>query len=55
MCDLCLVMNHEIPGCHWAGGKRVWVLGMPEGELRSYVNGVFLNCSKVTCPNPSFI
>jgi hypothetical protein len=40
---------------HWAGGKRVWVLGMPEGDLRSFVICVFLNCSEVTCPNPSLV
>jgi hypothetical protein len=42
-------------GSYWKAGRRVWVLGMLEGNLRSFMVGVFLNCSKVTCPNPSLI
>jgi hypothetical protein len=30
------------------------VLGMHEGNLRSWVIGVFLNCSEVTGPDPFF-
>jgi hypothetical protein len=37
---------------HPVGGKRgIWVLGMYEGNLRSWVIGVFLNFGEVTAPN----
>jgi hypothetical protein len=37
----------------WGWRKRVWVcLGMLEAGLRSFLNGVSLNCSEMTCPNP---
>ena len=37
------------------GGKRFWVLDRLEGNLRSGVIAVFLNCGDVTCRNPCFI
>jgi hypothetical protein len=42
-------------GMPFGGGNRVWVLGIHQGVLRSFECGVLLNCSEVTCPNPSFV